>query len=229
MRLALSSSLHNSAWDTSRLPCLLGLAALLLLLLLCGSCGGTSAPVEIPRSESRPNTRVSTGDSTTSGGQPANLPLSHTNTRTITAHSQQEIAATGFTLLDNSHKKLSDYAGQVVILDFYATWCMPCRLETPHLVELQGRYGQRGLRVIGLNVGGPDDRDKVAGFSKEFGIEYTMAFPDAEVPDIYLSDDDTIPQAFVFDRKGRFVKRFISFDETVPAEMESVIRKALAE
>lgn len=225
MQLAFPGSLRGRARGPSLLPCVLGLAA----LLLCGSCGGTSAPVEISRSESRPNTRVSTGGSTTSGNQPANFPVSQANTRAASAHSQQETAASGFTLLDNSHKKLGDYAGQVVVLDFYATWCPPCRQETPHLVELQRRYGQRGLRVIGLNVGGPDDRDKVPGFVKEYGIQYTLAFPDAEMPDLYLSDDDTIPQAFIFDRQGRFVKRFISFDDTVPAQMESVIQKALAE
>ncbi|HEX8652749.1 MAG TPA: TlpA disulfide reductase family protein [Pyrinomonadaceae bacterium] len=133
----------------------------------------------------------------------------------------------GFTLLDNRRQKLSDYAGQVVVLDFYATWCPPCREETPHLVSLQKRYGAQGLHVIGLNVGGPEDRYKVPEYVEEFKIQYTLGFPDPQLTAQYLSDDDRIPQAFVFDRKGRLVKRFISYDNTMPAELERIVQNAL--
>jgi thiol-disulfide isomerase/thioredoxin len=124
--------------------------------------------------------------------------------------------------------RLADYAGSVVVLDFYATWCPPCREETPHLVELHKRYGAQGLRIIGLNVGGDDDRAKVPGFVNEYGIPYELGFPDREMASFYLSDDDSIPQAFIFDRKGNLVKRFISFGPAVPAEMERVIKAQLA-
>ncbi|HEY0004319.1 MAG TPA: TlpA disulfide reductase family protein [Pyrinomonadaceae bacterium] len=133
-----------------------------------------------------------------------------------------------FTLLDNRRMRLSDYKGSVVVLDFYATWCPPCRVETPHLVQLQRRYGPQGLNVIGLNVGGPDDKYKIPDYVKEFGIQYTLGFPDPEMTNLYLSDDDRIPQAFVFDRQGRLLKRFISYDDSMPAELERIIREALA-
>ena len=133
----------------------------------------------------------------------------------------------GFTLLDNRRMRLSDYLGQVVVLDFYATWCPPCREGTPHLVALQKRYGPQGLHVIGLNVGGPEDRNKVPAYVEEFKIQYTLGFPDPQLTQNYLSDDDRIPQAFVFDRKGRLVKRFISYDNTMPAELERVVQTAL--
>src|SRR4051794_20662299 len=70
---------------------------------------------------------------------------------------------------NNQRAKLADYKGKVVVLDFYATWCEPCRAETPHLVNLQKQYGDKGLQVIGLNVGGDDDRAQVPGFATEFG------------------------------------------------------------
>ena len=66
-------------------------------------------------------------------------------------------AVSGWTTSENQHGKLSDYKGKIVILDFYATWCQPCRAETPRLVAMQQRYGAQGLQVIGLNVGGEDD------------------------------------------------------------------------
>jgi thiol-disulfide isomerase/thioredoxin len=133
----------------------------------------------------------------------------------------------GFTLLDNRRMRLSDYLGQVVVLDFYATWCPPCREETPHLVDLQRRYGSQGLHVIGLNVGGPDDRNQVPGYVEEFKIQYALGYPDPQLTENYLSDDDRIPQAFVFDRRGRLVKRFVSYDNSMPAELERIVRTAL--
>jgi thiol-disulfide isomerase/thioredoxin len=123
--------------------------------------------------------------------------------------------------------KLSDYLGYVVVLDFYATWCPPCREQTPHLVSLYGRYKNQGLRIIGLNVGGDDDRYKVPQFVEEFNIQYELAMPNKEMTALYLSDDDRIPQTFVFDRKGRLVKRFISYDKSMSAELERNIEEAL--
>jgi thiol-disulfide isomerase/thioredoxin len=207
MQFALKGSGRRFLRGLSMLLSLLGLAA----LMACGTGGGASTQ----------GTTASQQPATPSGKNAPRtaLPMPPTNAR----------AMSGFTLLDNRRTKLADYAGQVVVLDFYATWCPPCREETPHLVQLQRRYGSQGLRVIGLNVGGPEDRDKVPGFIEEYGIQYTLGFPDAGMTDLYLSDDDRIPQAFVFDRKGQLVKRFISYDDSVPAEMESVIKKALAE
>src|SRR3977135_1751772 len=89
----------------------------------------------------------------------------------------------GWTLDNNKRAQLADYKGKVVVLDFYATWCEPCRAETPHLVNLQKQYGDKGLQVIGLNVGGDDDRAQVPGFVKEFGIQYPLAYPDDDLVD----------------------------------------------
>jgi thiol-disulfide isomerase/thioredoxin len=196
--------------DRRRVPALCVLLAC-LLLLAAAACSDSPPPVvKTPVGPAPPRTQLpmppaKTSAGGTEGGSPS-----------------------GFTLLDNRRMRLSDYAGYVVVLDFYATWCPPCREETPHLVELHKRYAAQGLQVIGLNVGGDDDRDKVPDFISEFQIPYTLGFPDREMASFYLSDDDRIPQAFVFDRKGRLVKRFVSFDSTVPAEMERIIKTALA-
>ena len=130
--------------------------------------------------------------------------------------------------MDNRRMRLSDYAGSVVVLDFYATWCQPCREETPHLVELHKRYSAAGLNIIGLNVGGETDAEKVPAFISEFQIPYALGFPDREMANFYLSDNNGIPQAFVFDRKGNLVRRFISYGPEMPAEMERVIQAQLA-
>ena len=134
----------------------------------------------------------------------------------------------GWTLANNQRAQLSDHKGKVVLLDFYATWCQPCRVETPHLVRLQQQYAAQGLQVIGLNVGGEDDRAEVPAYAKEFGIQYQLAFPDDELADAYLGDNQNIPQAFVFDRNGNLIKRFVGYSESSGAELEGVVKGALA-
>ncbi|HVS20545.1 MAG TPA: redoxin domain-containing protein [Pyrinomonadaceae bacterium] len=135
----------------------------------------------------------------------------------------------GWSLANNQRAKLSDYRGKVVVLDFYATWCEPCRAETPHLVNMQKQYEPQGLQVVGLNVGGEDDRGEVPKYAKEFGIQYPLGFPDDEFADHYLSDNQNIPQAFVFDRSGRLVKRFVGYNEEGGRELERVVQVSLSQ
>ena len=87
----------------------------------------------------------------------------------------------GWMLADGQRMGLSQQRGKVVVLDLYATWCEPCRSSIPHLIDLHGRFQAKGLALVGLNVGGPDDRIKVAGFASEFRITYPLGFPDQAV------------------------------------------------
>ncbi|HEV2861161.1 MAG TPA: TlpA disulfide reductase family protein [Pyrinomonadaceae bacterium] len=133
-----------------------------------------------------------------------------------------------WTQLDGRRAALEDYRGQVVVLDFYATYCPPCRDEIPHLVKLQRRYAPQGVRVIGLNVGGEEDQAKVPAFVRELGIQYQLANPDGGTVGLFLADNDAIPQTFVFDRQGRLVRRFVGYDDEVAAELEKAVESALA-
>ena len=137
-------------------------------------------------------------------------------------------AGAGTWTVDAERRAVSDYKGKVVVLDFYATWCEPCRAETPRLVQLQRNYGANGLQVIGLNVGGDEDRAEVPGFAKEFSIPYPLGFPDDDLVDRYLTDNQSIPQTFVFNRNGDLVKRFVGYNLTSSAELEDVIKQALS-
>lgn len=131
-------------------------------------------------------------------------------------------------MLDGRRARTADYHGKVLVLDIWATYCPPCREQTPHLIALQRRYGAQGLQIVGLNAGGEDDRPKVAGFVEEFGIQYPLGYPDDAMAQLLFSDNDAIPQTYVFDRTGRLAKRFIGYDRTMPAELEQVIEDALA-
>jgi len=141
--------------------------------------------------------------------------------------SRQPAGRGGWALDNNQRAALSDYKGKVVVLDFYATWCEPCRVETPHLVRLQNEFGPKGLQVIGLNVGGDEDREKVPAYAKEFNIQYPLAYPDDDLVTKYLSDNENIPQSFVFDRNGNLLKRFVGYSSRSALELDTLIRTAV--
>ena len=137
--------------------------------------------------------------------------------------------AGGWTQPDGRRVRLEDLRGQVVVLDFWATYCPPCREEIPHLVKLQKEHGSKGLKVIGLNVGGEEDRPKVPEFVRLYGIQYQLAEPDDETTRLFLADNSAIPQTFVLDRRGRLVRHFVGYDSEVASELEAAIEQALAE
>ena len=95
------------------------------------------------------------------------------------------------------------------------------------MASMQERLGAKGLQVVGLNVGGADDRVKVPAFAQELKIEYPLGFPDKSLSDFFLSDNQTIPQTFVFGRDGNLINRFIGYDPTIGIELEKTIQAAL--
>jgi len=137
------------------------------------------------------------------------------------------LANMGWELADGKRSVVSEHKGKVLVLDFYATWCVPCRDSIPHLISLQKKFEEQGLIVIGLNVGGPGDPEKVPAFAKEFGIQYALAKPDEDLVSFLLSDSDAIPQTFVFDRQGQLVERFIGYDTAAGERLERVIESTL--
>jgi thiol-disulfide isomerase/thioredoxin len=133
----------------------------------------------------------------------------------------------GWQLADGQRNSFSQYNGSVLILDFYATWCVPCRDSIPQLIALQRRFKDQGLRVVGLNAGGPGDWPKVPEFARDYGIQYTLAVPDDDLIDFLLSDNDGIPQTFVFDRQGRLIKRMIGFGNGSSEVLSTAVESAV--
>ena len=133
----------------------------------------------------------------------------------------------GWQLADGKRSVFSEYKGKVLVLDFYATWCVPCRDSVPHLIGLQKKHADQGLVVVGLNVGGPGDEQEVPAFAKEFGIQYALAKPDDELVSLLMSDFDAIPQTFVFDRQGKLVERLIGFGKGSGEKIDQAVESAL--
>ena len=133
----------------------------------------------------------------------------------------------GWELAGGQRDQFSSHKGKVLVLDFYATWCTPCRDSVPHLIELQNKFGAQGLTVVGLNVGGPDDLDHVPAFAQAFSIQYPLGVPDDELVTLLLAQSDAIPQTFVFDRQGQLVERFIGFGPTTGDRITKAVEAAL--
>lgn len=113
--------------------------------------------------------------------------------------------------LDGKPVALSQYRGKVVLLDFWATWCPPCRAEIPGFVDLQKRYGKQGLQVIGLSLDQGDPAD-VATFVKNNKINYPVAIADQKVSRSY-GGIVGIPTTFLIDRHGRIAQKYIGYHD----------------
>ena len=134
-------------------------------------------------------------------------------------------AAPDFALpgVDGQTVRLSDYKGTVVILDFWATWCPPCRAEIPHFVALYEKYQSKGLAIIGVALDA-QGASVVAPFAKENGIQYTLAIGDDKVAQAY-GGIRGIPTTFVIDRQGKIVQKYVGYRD--PQVFESAIEPLL--
>jgi peroxiredoxin len=98
------------------------------------------------------------------------------------------------------------FKGKVVILDFWATWCVPCKSEIPGYIELQKKYGADGLAVVGVSVDS-DGALIVKKFMKTYGINYTVVLAgESDITGAY-GDVSAIPTTFIIDRAGRIRDR----------------------
>jgi len=136
------------------------------------------------------------------------------------------LAAPNFELatLDGRRVKLSDYRGKAVLLNFWATWCSPCKVEMPWFVELQKKYGNDGLVILGIAM---DDSDapKIAQFASEMGVNYPVLLGTDQVSEQY-GNVEFLPTSFYIDRDGKIVGKGTGL--LARSEIEDNVRKALA-
>jgi thiol-disulfide isomerase/thioredoxin len=125
--------------------------------------------------------------------------------------------------------KLSNYAGKVLVVNLWATWCGPCRLEIPELVKLYKEFRGQGLEVVGLSTENPEaSAEGVRRFVQDYDINYRVGWATADVALTLMQGRDAIPQSFVIGRDGRVVKRFVGFNQSAtPGLMKEAIQEAL--
>jgi len=111
--------------------------------------------------------------------------------------------------LEGGTFRLSDYRGQIILLDFWATWCRPCRMTIPHLIKLYQQYKDKNVLVVGISLDGGDPAT-VSKFVDEFKIPYPILLGDAETVAKY-GNFPAIPVSFLIDQKGEIVERHSGF------------------
>ena len=174
--------------------------------LLSSACRPAAAPVAIS------NTPISIN------GRPVtNLPLPPS----------KPLEEMSWTSADDRVQKLKDLQGKAVILDFWATYCKPCIEEIPHLNSLLAKYGADNLHIVGLNVGGDEDRPKIPEFVSRLKIAYPIAFPEDALSNFIFATQSEIPQTAVFDRKGRMVKKIVGFNSAIQKELDAAVEQAV--
>jgi len=114
-----------------------------------------------------------------------------------------------FSLPDINGKtvSLSDFKGKVVILDFFASWCPPCRQEVPDFIELEKSYGDKGFAMVGVAV---VTASEAKDFANNMGINYPVLVDDGKVSNVY-GPIRSIPTTFVLDKNGKVAKFYIGF------------------
>lgn len=133
--------------------------------------------------------------------------------------------APDFTLNDmegNSHT-LTKYRGQVVLIDFWATWCPPCVVEIPHFVKLYNEYNKKGFVILGASL--DTDMKKLQSFVSNQAIKYPILVDAGEVSSVYAVQ--AIPTAYILDKHGKIVKKFVGYRPGYEKEIKKILLELL--
>ncbi len=134
----------------------------------------------------------------------------------------EAVWASSFKDLTDTVQPLSQYKGKTAVIYFFATWCVPCHLETPKLVKLYDTFKQNDMVVIGIAL---DNADKVRAFSKKYGVDYPVVYGGREAVQLGRdlgNDLGAIPFTVVIDKAGRVVETIKG--DTPEGKLESVLR-----
>lgn len=153
------------------------------------------------------------------------LPNGASPSRASSAAAKDFPAAPAFKLKDLSGKEvqLNDFKGKVLVLNFWATWCGPCRFETPALVEFRQSYLKRGVEIVGVSLD-DDGTEGVSKFVEQYKVPYPILMGDSSAIDAY-GPIEAVPTTFIIDKDGRIRNRHVglfSIDD-LKAEIESLL------
>ena len=137
-------------------------------------------------------------------------------------------AAPDFVLkgIDGKEVALSNFRGRMVLLEFWATWCPPCRATVPELTAIQEKYSGKGLVVLGVSLDeGADLPAKLSSFSKEFKINYRLLIGNEETERVY--NVRSIPMTFLIDRQGKVVASYVGYVDNLAAVVSEQMDKTI--
>jgi peroxiredoxin len=137
--------------------------------------------------------------------------------------------APDFTLktLEGDEMALSKLRGTVVLLDFWATWCAPCRESIPHLIQLHKTYQEKGFKVIGISIDKEKDGDALRHYVKSMDIPYPVVLASDEVTRQYGVSG--IPATFLIDREGKIREKVVGFNDTIAEHLTAKVSELTEE
>lgn len=127
--------------------------------------------------------------------------------------------------LDGKTLRLSDYRGKAVLLNFWATWCEPCKIEMPWFVDLQKKYGPQGLQIVGVAMDDASPKE-ISEFAQKLGVNYPIVIGKETVGDQY-GGLPYLPSTFYIARDGKVLDRVFGLKSR--SEIEDEIQKALTQ
>lgn len=120
---------------------------------------------------------------------------------------------------------LANYKGHVLVLDFFASWCQPCKRSIPHLIELNRKYGKQGLQILGLSL--DEDNGDLIEFITPLKLNYPAALANEDLQTEY--GIRSLPTLFVINKKGIVVEKFMGITDEVKKNVEMTVKRLLSE
>lgn len=207
----------NKLWTPARLAFTVVVFALLAAFGI-SSCSSGDEPRNNPTT---PSVAVNSNPAAPPPVRPAPAPVTMLPATVLDAELK---AVTGAPI------KLSNYSGKVLLVNLWATWCGPCRLETPELVKLHKEFRSQGVEMVGLSTEDPESSEEsVREFVHDYNIDYRIGWSGQDVAVALMQGRDAIPQSFIISRDGRIIKRFVGFNPSMtPPQIREAIQEALS-
>lgn len=155
-----------------------------------------------------------------------NRTQSTTSPATADGNASTALFNAGFKDLAGIRQPLSRWRGKVLVVNFWATWCPPCREEIPEFVKLQSKYGAQGLQFVGIAI---DETAKVQAYSDQMGINYPVLVGDLDAVALSQATGNRLgglPYTLVLDRSGKIVATELGGLST--AKLEATLKPLLA-
>jgi thiol-disulfide isomerase/thioredoxin len=177
-----------------------------------------------------------TGGANTSGNTPETTSNGSTNAaapdkpKSVYPPAPSAIMQADIKLLDDTTFKLQDKKGKVLLVNLWATWCQPCLAEMPHLVEMQEKYRDKGLEIIGLDVD-PETKQQIEAFAAKQKLNYTLGWADDKLQTEFVKVTKLpgIPQTILINRNGETRGIFTGGSQRVILSMKETVEKAINE
>jgi thiol-disulfide isomerase/thioredoxin len=196
-----------------------------LVLLAAFGASSCNPPAEVARTDESANKNVTVTSSSEPRSNTGSAPAPNSPVPLSSTQLNAELKT-----LDGKKFKLADYAGKVVLINLWATWCGPCRIETPELVILSKEYKERGVEFIGLVSPGNDpEPERVKAFVREQQVPYTIGYSEDEFFASLMQGRNSIPQSYIITRDGHILKRFVGFSPVqTPPQLRETLEQALS-